>query len=150
MHEVYIPAWPLCCMSFFDLRFCLPLWYLQTLLISSIITCYGLKTSFPNCYCLSLYSRLCYSEVRPTWNTWSMNVGLSRLFSHSTWSPGYRWPIADSAWFKAIKHWTMAILRRKFKQWWSSIPAISTKRTITSHLSCVHWTKRKNTPRKMT
>jgi len=27
------------------------------------------------------------------------------------------------------------VMRRKFKQWWSTIPPISTKRTITSHLN---------------
>ena len=30
--------------------------------------------------------------------------------------------------------------KRKFKQWWSSIPPVSTKRTITSHLNWTHWT----------
>jgi len=28
---------------------------------------------------------------------------------------------------------------RKFKQWWSSIPPISTKRTIISHYNWTHW-----------
>jgi len=32
------------------------------------------------------------------------------------------------------------IMKRKFKQWWSSIPPISTKWTITSHLYWTHWT----------
>jgi len=36
-------------------------------------------------------------------------------------------------------------MKRKFKQWWSSIPPISTKRTITSHLN---WTQKR--PRHMT
>ena len=31
--------------------------------------------------------------------------------------------------------------KRKFKQWWSSIPPISAKRTITSHL---YWTQKDN------
>ena len=29
--------------------------------------------------------------------------------------------------------------RLEFKQWWKSIPPISTKRTITSHLNWTHW-----------
>jgi len=29
-------------------------------------------------------------------------------------------------------------MKRKIKQWWSSIPPISTKRTITSRLNCIH------------
>jgi len=30
-------------------------------------------------------------------------------------------------------------MKWKIKQWWSSIPPISTKWTITSHLSWTHW-----------
>jgi len=33
----------------------------------------------------------------------------------------------------------------KFKHWWSSIPAISTKRTITSYLKWTHWTPKETT-----
>ena len=36
-------------------------------------------------------------------------------------------------------------LKRKFKQWWSSIPPISSKRTIISHLNWTHWTQIKTT-----
>ena len=36
-------------------------------------------------------------------------------------------------------------MKRKFKQWWSSIPLISTKWTITSHLNWTHWKQRKTT-----
>ena len=32
------------------------------------------------------------------------------------------------------------VIKRKFKQWWSSIPPISTKRTTISHLNWTHWT----------
>jgi hypothetical protein len=35
----------------------------------------------------------------------------------------------------------LSIMRRKFKQWWSLIPPISTKRTIASHLNWTHWTQ---------
>ena len=31
---------------------------------------------------------------------------------------------------------TYIVIIRKFKQWWSSIPPIPTKRTFTSHLNC--------------
>jgi hypothetical protein len=31
------------------------------------------------------------------------------------------------------------IMKRKFKQWWSSIPTISTKWTITSYFNWIHW-----------
>jgi len=31
-------------------------------------------------------------------------------------------------------------MKRKFKQWWSSIPPLSIKRTITSQLNWTHWT----------
>jgi len=34
-------------------------------------------------------------------------------------------------------------MKRKFKQWWSSIPPISTKQTITSHLNWNHWTQKR-------
>jgi len=34
------------------------------------------------------------------------------------------------------------IMKRIFKQWWSSIPPTSTKRTITSHLNSLNITKR--------
>jgi len=34
-------------------------------------------------------------------------------------------------------------MKRKFKQRWSSIPPISTKRTITSHFNWTHWTQEK-------
>ena len=37
-----------------------------------------------------------------------------------------------------VKKWVKLIMKRKFKQWWSSIPPISTKRTVTSHL---YWTQ---------
>ena len=37
------------------------------------------------------------------------------------------------------------ILKRKFKQWRSSILSISTKQTITFHLNLCHWTKKKTT-----
>jgi len=30
-------------------------------------------------------------------------------------------------------------MKRKFKQWWSSIPPISRKRTVTSHLNWSRW-----------
>jgi hypothetical protein len=30
------------------------------------------------------------------------------------------------------------IMKRKYKQWWSTIPSISTKRTITSHLNSLN------------
>jgi len=33
-------------------------------------------------------------------------------------------------------------MKRKFKHWWSSIPPISTKWTITSHLNWTHWTQK--------
>ena len=36
-------------------------------------------------------------------------------------------------------------MKRKFKQWWSLIQPLSTKRTITSHLNWTHWTKIKTT-----
>jgi len=39
-------------------------------------------------------------------------------------------------------------MKRKFKQWWSSILPRSTKRTITSHHNWTHWTQ--NRPRHMT
>jgi len=29
-------------------------------------------------------------------------------------------------------------MKRKFKQWWSTIPSISTKQTITSHLNSLN------------
>jgi hypothetical protein len=35
------------------------------------------------------------------------------------------------------------IMRSKFKQWWSSIPPMSTKQTITSHLNWTHWTQKR-------
>jgi hypothetical protein len=34
----------------------------------------------------------------------------------------------------------MSIMKRKVKQWWSSITSISTKGTITSHPNWTHWT----------
>ena len=37
------------------------------------------------------------------------------------------------------------LLKRNFKQWWSSVPPISTKRTIASHLDWTHWTQKKPT-----
>jgi hypothetical protein len=33
------------------------------------------------------------------------------------------------------------IMKRKFKQWWSPIPPISTKGTTTSRLNWAHWTQ---------
>jgi hypothetical protein len=33
-------------------------------------------------------------------------------------------------------------MKRKFKQWWSIISPISTKWTVTSHLSWTHWTQK--------
>jgi len=33
-------------------------------------------------------------------------------------------------------------MKRKFKQWWSSIPPISTKRTTTSHLNWTYWSQK--------
>ena len=33
-------------------------------------------------------------------------------------------------------YYSVDIMKRKFKQWWSSTPPTSTKRTITSHLNC--------------
>jgi len=39
---------------------------------------------------------------------------------------------------------TKVIMKRKFKQWCSTIPPISTKRTITSHLSWSHWLQRRS------
>jgi len=35
------------------------------------------------------------------------------------------------------------IMKRKFKQWWSYILPISTKRTIISHLNWTHWTQKR-------
>ena len=35
-------------------------------------------------------------------------------------------------------------MKRKFKQWWSSIPPISTKRTINSHLNWTHKIQKKH------
>ena len=50
--------------------------------------------------------------------------------------------------YKSNYHTIMAmIMKRKFQQWWSSIPPISTKRTTTSHLDWTNWKKR---PRYMT
>ena len=37
------------------------------------------------------------------------------------------------------------IMKRKFKQWWSTIPPISTKQTITSHLNWTELTEHKKT-----
>jgi hypothetical protein len=34
-------------------------------------------------------------------------------------------------------------MKRKFKQWWSSIPPISTKQTLTPHLNWTYWTPKK-------
>jgi hypothetical protein len=39
----------------------------------------------------------------------------------------------------------LLIMKRIFKQWWSSIPPISIKWTITSHLNWTHCTQRKTT-----
>jgi len=36
--------------------------------------------------------------------------------------------------------WTKCTYENKLKQWWSSIPPISTKQTITTHLNWTHWT----------
>jgi hypothetical protein len=36
------------------------------------------------------------------------------------------------------------VMKGKFKHWWSSIPPISTKQTITSHLNWTHWTQKKD------
>jgi len=33
--------------------------------------------------------------------------------------------------FNSMYSYTFVILKRKFKQWWSSIPTISSKRTVT-------------------
>jgi len=33
-------------------------------------------------------------------------------------------------------------MKGNFKQWWSSIPPISTKWTFTSHLNWIHWTRK--------
>ena len=38
----------------------------------------------------------------------------------------------------------LSIMKRKFKQWWPTIPPISTKKTITSHPNWTHWTKKKD------
>jgi len=35
-----------------------------------------------------------------------------------------------------------SLMKRKFKQLWSSIPTISTTWTITSHLNWTHWTQK--------
>ena len=35
------------------------------------------------------------------------------------------------------------VMNRVFKHWWSSIPPISTKRTITSHFNWIYWTYNK-------
>jgi hypothetical protein len=43
----------------------------------------------------------------------------------------------------------ISIMKRKFKQWWSSIPSISTQRTSTSHINWIHSSWKKN-PRHMT
>jgi len=40
------------------------------------------------------------------------------------------------------------IMIKKFKQWWSPFPPISTKRTITSHLNWTLWTQKQ--PRHVT
>jgi hypothetical protein len=34
-------------------------------------------------------------------------------------------------------------MKREFKQWWSLIPPISTKWTITSHFNWTHWTQQR-------
>jgi len=35
------------------------------------------------------------------------------------------------------------LCKRKFKHWWSSIPPLSTKGTITSHLNWTHWIQKR-------
>ena len=37
---------------------------------------------------------------------------------------------------------TQHLMKGKFKQWWSPIPPISTKRTIASRLNWTHWTQK--------
>ena len=46
-------------------------------------------------------------------------------------------------WFGFVFCSFLEILKRKFKQWRSSILSISTKQTITFHLSLSHWTKKR-------
>jgi hypothetical protein len=43
----------------------------------------------------------------------------------------------------------LLFMKRKFKQWWSTIQPISTKRTITSHFLTLHKKKQKKPPRHM-
>ena len=45
--------------------------------------------------------------------------------------------------YKSSKKFKNIIMKRQFKQWWLTIPAISTKRTITSHLNS--WNIKKTT-----
>ena len=44
-----------------------------------------------------------------------------------------------------VAHWIcyLYFMKRKFKQWWSSIPQISTKWTIICHLNWTSWTQKK-------
>ena len=35
---------------------------------------------------------------------------------------------------------SIRIMKKEFKQWWSSVSPISTKRTITSYRKWIHWT----------
>jgi hypothetical protein len=44
---------------------------------------------------------------------------------------------------KIVKQFKNTIMKRQFKQWWSTIPAISTNWTITSHLNS--WNIKKTT-----
>jgi len=67
-----------------------------------------------------------------------------------TWTEVHQ-KISGKTYYIAVVHLTvieiylkqlLVIMKRKFKQWLSSILPISTKRTITSHLNWTHWTKK--------
>ena len=68
-------------------------------------------------------------------------------FNYATWRYAYVWTcklcnLCKKTTF-VIKRDKQKITKTKFKQWWTTIPPISTKQTITSHINWTHCTQKK-------
>ena len=114
-----------------------------------------------------------YNLYQYCWLVWFMvfNANFNNISVISWWSvllveetgvPGDKQRLVENTGITSITHTILVyifilvlftilpvsvslLLKRNFKQWWSSVPPISTKRTIASHLDWTHWTQKKPT-----
>ena len=67
-----------------------------------------------------------YKKHHSIWHRTSRHMAkLNRLMLYRFWFPRYR---------VSPRFWSSFVMKRKYKQWWSTIQPISRKQTFTSHL----------------